>query len=443
MRIIFPSVLSTGLLILASCSGNMSSGQGNKNDPEAAGRDTLPAPYATKSSVNFSKVIGWPKDTTPKAPEGFSVSLFAGGLNNPRWIYVAPNGDILVAEARTGSKSGLKKTVSKIIGQEASQNQNDNESGNRIILYRDTDNDGVPDMTNVFLGGIDRPFGMLIIGSSFYVAGTDGLYQFPYKSGDSRITGEGQKIVSLPAGGYNNHWTRNIITNSEQNKIYISVGSGSNVGENGMENEVRRANILVVDLDGRNEKVYASGLRNPVGMDWAPGTHTLWTAVNERDELGDDLVPDYITNVQEGGFYGWPFSYWGQHPDPRMKGEGMDLVKKALVPDVSLGAHTASLGLAFSKGTSFPKAYTGGAFIGQHGSWNRSALVGYKVVYVPFEKGKPSGKPQDFLTGFIVKNGEDEVYGRPVGIAFTKGGYMLVADDAANKIWCVKSNASR
>lgn len=436
----FPSLLSLCLILLASCSGETSSGQGKERNTSTM--DSLPQPYATKSSVNFSRVIGWPKDVMPKVPEGFSVSLFAGGLNNPRWIYIAPNGDILVAEARTG-KSGVKKAVSKIIGQSASQNQNDNESGNRIILFRDTDNDGIPYLTSIFLSGLNQPLGMLIIGESFYVANTDGLYQFPYKADATRIEGEGKKIVDLPAGGYNNHWTRNIITNKEQNKIFISVGSGSNVAEHGIENEIRRANILVADLDGSNEKIYASGLRNPVGMDWAPGTNTLWTAVNERDGLGDDLVPDYMTSVKEGGFYGWPYAYWGKHPDPRMKGERMDMVNKTIVPDVNLGAHTASLGLAFSSGNYFPKEYTGGAFVGQHGSWNHSELVGYKVVYVPFQNGKPSGKPQDFLTGFIVKEGEDEVYGRPVGIAFSKAGYMLVADDAANKIWCVKSNQSR
>lgn len=434
------SLLSIGFILFASCSGNTSSGQSDERNVSV--NDSLPQPYATKSSVKFSEVVGWPQDVTPKAPEGFSVNLFAGGLNNPRWIYIAPNGDILVAEARTG-KSGIKKAVSKITGQAASQNLNDSESGNRVILFRDTDSDGVPDLTSVFLSGLNQPLGMLIIGQSFYVANTDGLYQYPYKTGATRIEGAGKKIVDLPAGGYNNHWTRNIITNKEQNKIFISVGSGSNVAEHGMENEIRRANILVVDPDGSNEKIYASGLRNPVGMDWAPGTNTLWTAVNERDGLGDDLVPDYMTSVKEGGFYGWPYAYWGKHPDPRMKGERMDLVNKTIVPDVSLGAHTASLGLAFSRGDYFPKAYTGGAFIGQHGSWNSSKLVGYKVVYVPFQNGKPSGKPQDFLTGFIVKEGEDEVYGRPVGVAFSKAGYMLVADDAANKIWCVKSNKSR
>lgn len=426
------------ILFSSACSGQ-------HTDPSkkvVTSSDGLPEPYATRSSVNFSKVIGWPENVTPKAPEGFTVTRFAGGLNNPRWIYIAPNGDILVAEARTQRK-GIKKTVAKVIGQNASQNLNDEEGGNRVILFRDTDNDGVPDLTSIFLRGLNQPLGMLIIGSSFYVANTDGLWQYPYKEGDTKIEGQGKKIVDLPAGGYNNHWTRNIITNKAQDKIYISVGSGSNVGENGMEHEVRRANILVVNTDGSQEQVYASGLRNPVGMDWAPGTETLWTAVNERDGLGDDLVPDYITSVKPGGFYGWPYAYWGPNPDPRLQGERTDLVNKTIVPDVNLGSHTASLGLTFNTGTSFPAAYTGGAFIGQHGSWNRSSLVGYKVVYVPFRDGRPSGAPRDFLTGFIVEPGKDEVYGRPVGVAFAKGGYLLVSDDAANTIWCVRANTSR
>lgn len=435
MKNVLSIAICISILVIASCSGNSSSGQNKKQVSDTS--KGLPDPYATKSSVKFSKVIGWPEDTLPKAPPNFTVTRFAGGLNNPRWIYVAPNGDILVAEART-QKKGFKKVASKIIGQSASQNVNDNESGNRIILFRDNDNDGVPDVTNVFLHGLNQPLGMLIIGSSFYVANTDGLWKYPYKTGDTKITGNGVKIMELPAGGYNNHWTRNIITNASQDKIYISVGSGSNVGEHGMEHEVRRANILVIDTNGRNEKIYASGLRNPVGMDWAPGTATLWTVVNERDELGDELVPDFLTSVKEGGFYGWPYSYWGQYPDPRLEGQRMDLVKKAIVPDVDLGSHTASLGLAFNKGTAFPEQYKGAAFIGQHGSWNRSEFVGYKVVYVPFKNGKPSGKPQDFLTGFIVKPGGREVYGRPVGVAFSKSGYMLVADDAGNMIWCVR-----
>lgn len=433
------ALLAAGIASLqfTACQGQEKKG-GTSGKVVADGGDTLhlPAPYVTKSVRNFSKVVGWPEGKTPTAPAGFVVKKFADSLNSPRWIYTAPNGDIFIAEARTESK-GLRKAGEKVVGYSASKNINDDKSGNKILLLRDTDGDGVADSKTVFLANLNRPFGMLVIGNSFYVANTDGLVQYPYKPGQTSITAAGKKIVDLPAGGYNNHWTRNIITNEKQDKIYISVGSGSNVGENGMEHEVRRANILVVNLDGSNEQVYASGLRNPVGMDWAPGTGTLWTAVNERDNLGDDLVPDYMTSVKEGGFYGWPYSYWGQYPDPRLKGEGKDLVAKAIVPDVNLGSHTASLGLAFNRSDKFPEAYKSGAFIGQHGSWNRSQIVGYKVVFVPFANGKPSGKQQDFLTGFVANADKEEVYGRPVGVAFSKAGYMLVADDAANVIWSV------
>ena len=279
---------------------------------------------------------------------------------------------------------------------------------------------------------------MLVLGNHFYIANTDGLFLYNYAAGDTLLKGEGKKIVALPAGGYNNHWTRNIIANKAGTKIYISVGSGSNNAENGMENEVRRANILEVNTDGSGERIYASGLRNPVGMGWATGTNTLWTAVNERDKLGNDLVPDYLTSIKDGGFYGWPYSYFGQNLDPRMNTKQRpELVVKAIVPDVSLGAHTASLGLAFYDKTVFPAKYHNGAFIGQHGSWNRSELSGYKVVFVPFADGKPSGQPQDFLTGFIVDPLKDEVYGRPVGVSILADGSILVADDVSNLIWRV------
>ncbi|HUQ96415.1 MAG TPA: sorbosone dehydrogenase family protein [Chitinophagaceae bacterium] len=393
----------------------------------------LPAPYATKSSQNFSKVIGWPQGKTPLAPQGFAVTKFADGFNNPRWIYVAPNGDIFVAEANT-EQSTLDKAKSMLSGKSSSQNLGN--SSNRITLLRYNNNDGIPDSKTVFLTGLNQPFGMLVLGNSFYVANTDALYRFPYTPGDTSVSGDGKKILDLPAGGYNNHWTRNLIASKDGAKIFISVGSGSNVGENGMDNEVRRANILQINPDGSGEKVFASGLRNPVGMGWAPGTSTLWTAVNERDELGDELVPDYITSIKEGGFYGWPYAYFGAHEDPRVKGLNPEMVKKAMVPDVALGAHTASLGLAFDEKAAMPGKYKGGAFIGQHGSWNRSQLSGYRVVFVPFANGKATGTPEDFLTGFVA-NGKSEVYGRPVGVAFTKDGAMLVADDASNTIWRV------
>lgn len=397
----------------------------------------LPDPYASESKTKFSNVIGWPEGKTPIASEGFTVTRFAEGLNNPRNIYIAPNGDILVAEAST-DPGAIKKVKGAISGKNKSQNLGN--SGNKVLLFRDKDGDGKTEYAGVFVENLNKPYGMLIIGNNFYVANTDGLMRFPYQPGSTKITSAGKKILELPAGGYNNHWTRNLIANRDNSKIYISVGSGSNVGENGMENEVRRANILEINPDAASEKIYAAGLRNPVGMAWAPGTNTLWTAVNERDELGDNLVPDYITGVKEGGFYSWPYAYFGQNEDPRMKDQQKpELVKKTIIPDVDLGSHTASLGLAFDEKNIFPGKFKGAAFIGQHGSWNRSQFSGYKVVYVPFSNGKPSGPPQDFLTGFLT--GEDnKAYGRPVGVAFTHNA-MFVADDASNTIWRVTANS--
>lgn len=398
---------------------------------------TLPAPYATKSAVNFSNVIGWPDSTRPQAPAGFTVTEFARDLVSPRWIYQDDKGDIFVAEANT-ERTGVKEAVvSAVTGRDDSERTKT--SANRITLFRDTNQDGKPDLRKTFLTGLNRPFGMAIINNHFYVANTDALMQYDYKAGQTKMTTPGRKIMDLPAGGYNNHWTRDLLVSPDGSKMYVSVGSGSNVGENGMENEVRRANILEINPDGSGERIYASGLRNPVGMDWQPSTKTLYTAVNERDELGDNLVPDYLTSVKEGGFYGWPYSYYGQHEDPRRKGEQPDLVKKAIVPDVPLGSHTASLGLAFYDQTVFPQKYHNGAFIGQHGSWNRSTLAGYKVVFVPFDKGKP-GQPEDFLTGFLTGNGKD-VHGRPVGVTVLNDGSLLVADDAAGRIWRVTANS--
>lgn len=426
---IFLLVLGCSLVLGACSSGNSNSGTTGESNTVNLDSNVLPQPGESKTK--FSKVIGWPEGKTPVAPEGFSVSKFAGGLTNPRWIYVAPNGDIFVAQATTEGKK-----ISDVVSGRA-QSQNLGESPNSILIFRDANNDGKPEIGEVFLSGLNQPFGMLIIGNSFYVANTDGLWMYPYKEGQQKITSAGKKILELPAGGYNNHWTRNIIANADKSKIYISVGSGSNVGENGMEHEVRRANILEINPDGSAERIFAAGLRNPVGMDWNPENGQLWTAVNERDELGDDLVPDYITSVKEGAFYGWPYAYFGPNEDPRMKGQKPDLVKKTIAPDLAVGAHTASLGLAFYNKDAFPAKYKNGAFIGQHGSWNRSELVGYKVAFVPFKGGKPSGKMEDFLTGFIAEEGKDEVYGRPVGVAVAKDGSLLVADDAGNTIWRV------
>lgn len=394
----------------------------------------LAAPYETKSVTNYCKVIGWPKGKTPVAPAGFKVSLYANGLNNPRNILVAANGDVFIAQANTEIK-GIKKVGASLIG--ATKSQDLNKSANNIILLRDTDNNGSPDLKTVFLSSLNQPYGMLILGKWFYVANTDGLWRYPYQAGQTRINSPGKMILSLPAGGYNNHWTRNLRANAAGTKIYISVGSGTNDAEKGLANEIRRADVLEINPDGSNERIYASGLRNPAGIDFQPGTDVLWASVNERDGLGDNLVPDYLTSVKDGGFYGWPYAYFGQHADPAQKGKRPDLVKRSLVPDVSLGSHTASLGLAFYNGDKFPKPYYGGAFIGQHGSWNSSKLVGYKVVFVPFINNKPTGKLQDFLTGFIADPVKQQVYGRPVGVAVTKAGALLVADDSGNSIWQV------
>ncbi|SDW03547.1 PQQ-dependent sugar dehydrogenase [Aequorivita viscosa] len=380
----------------------------------ALGPVVLPKPYTTKSVVNQNTMKDWPEGILPTAPEGFTVTKYADGFKNPRWTYIAPNGDMFVCEANTRGSAGL------------------------ITLLRDTDGDGKADVRETFIDELKQPFGMLVIGNYFYVANTDGLYKYPYKAGQTSLkASEGTKIVELPAGGYNNHWTRNIITNAAKDKIYISVGSASNVAEHGMDVEIRRANILEVDLNGQNEKIYASGLRNPVGMDWNPITGELWTAVNERDELGDDLVPDYITSVKEGGFYGWPYSYFGQLEDPRLEGQAPELVAKSIVPDVSVGPHTASLGLTFYDADTFPAKYKNGVFVGQHGSWNRSTLSGYRVVFIRFENGKPAAQPEDFLTGFIANENKSEVYGRPVCVAVTPEGDLLVNDDAGNVIWKV------
>jgi len=397
----------------------------------------LDAPYATKAVKNFCEVIGWPKGKTPVAPQGFTVSLYADSLANPRNIYVAPNGDVFVAEANT-EVTGLKKIGADIIG--VSKSQNMGKSANKILLFKDTNGDGKPDSKIIFLAQLNQPFGILTLGNWFYVANTDGLWRYPYKPGDTTVSGKGVKILSLPAGGYNNHWTRNLRANKAGTKIYISVGSGTNVAEQGMAVEKRRADILEINPDGSGERIYASGLRNPAGIDFQPGTEVLYAAVNERDNLGDNLVPDYLTSVKDGGFYGWPWAYFGQHEDPDRKGENSGMVKKSIVPDFALGAHTASLGLAFYDGENFPEHYKNGAFIGQHGSWNSSKLVGYKVIFVPFANGKPTGKMEEFLTGLIADSAKGKVYGRPVGVAVAKDGSLLVADDAANKIWRVQAN---
>lgn len=409
-------LLSISMLALGSCSDD-DNNKGSTTVKTAIGDLTLPAPYSTISAERYSTTIDRPLTNKPTAPTGFTVTKWADNLTNPRNTYIAPNGDVFVAESNT------------------------NNSANRITIFRDANADGTYEIRQPFAQNLNKPFGMLILGNFFYIANTDGLFRYPYTTGDLTIQGNGVKIVDLPAGGYNNHWTRNLLANTAGTKIYISVGSGSNNAEYGLANEVRRANILEINPDGSGERIYANGLRNPVGMDWNPAVPgELWAAINERDNLGDDLVPDYMTGVKDGGFYGWPFSYYGQILDPRMKGQGQDLVARAIVPDVPLGSHTASLGLTFYNKTAFPAIYRNGAFVGQRGSWNRSRMVGYKVVFVPFINGKPVGQPQDFLTGFIASESASTVYGRPVDVTVMNDGSLLVNDDAGNTIWRVAAN---
>jgi glucose/arabinose dehydrogenase len=401
--------------------------------------DGLPPPHATESVMNFSDVIGWGSIGVPVAPEGFTVTNYAIGFDNPRWLYVLSNGDILLAESNT-EHSFSEKIAADIVG--ASESNSLKKSANRIILLRDKTGNGIPDEKDTLLTGLQQPFGILQLGNWLYVANTNALMRFPFSVGQTKITSKGEKLIDLPAGKYNRHWTRNIISSPDGKKIYIAVGSGTNIAEKGMANEIERADILEINPDGSGKKIYASGLRNPVGMDWNPQSHQLWVSVNERDELGDDLVPDYLTQVHKNGFYGWPYSYFGQHLDPRIKESKPDLVKRAIVPDVNLGSHTASLGLRFYSGKSFPEKYKFGAFVTQHGSWNRSILSGYKVVFIPFKDGRPSGPPEDFLTGFVVNPSKNEVRGRPVGIVMLKDGSLLVADDTSNMIWHISYHAN-
>ncbi|HSF38178.1 MAG TPA: sorbosone dehydrogenase family protein [Thermoanaerobaculia bacterium] len=398
---------------------------------------TLPPP--DKSLIPLVHVVtakGWPEGAKPVAAEGTAVAAFAEELEHPRWLYVLPNGDVLVAETnappRPKDNKGIKGFFFKLFQKKAGGAV---PSANRITLLRDADGDGAAETRSVFLSGLNSPFGMELVGDTLYVANSDAVVKFPYTEGETRITAPGTKVVDLPAGPRNHHWTKNVIASKDGSKLYVAIGSNSNVAEHGMEEEEGRAAIWEVDAATGRHRVFASGLRNPVGMAWEPESGALWTAVNERDELGSDLVPDYMTSVRDGGFYGWPYSYFGPHVDTRVKPPRPDLVAKALVPDYALGPHTASLGLAHSEGTSLPDRFRRGMFVGQHGSWNRKPRSGYKVVFVPFTGGMPSGDPVDVLTGFVKDNGD--AMGRPVGVAIDKRGALLVADDVGNVIWRV------
>ncbi|MBC3365839.1 sorbosone dehydrogenase family protein [Pseudomonas sp. SWRI154] len=399
----------------------------------------LPEPNKTLiPTVNIAEAVGWPDGAKPTPAQGLQVAAFAEGLDHPRWLFVLPNGDVLVAQTNAPPKpddaKGIRGWVMKKVMGRAGAGV---PSPNRITLLRDANHDGIAETRTVFLENLNSPFGMTLVGNDLYVADTDRLIRFPYKEGDTQIKAQPTKVVDLPGGTLNHHWTKNVIASQDGSKLYVTTGSNSNVAENGMEVEQGRAAIWEVDRATGKHRIFASGLRNPNGLAWEPHSGALWTAVNERDEIGSDLVPDYITSVKDGGFYGWPYSYYGQNIDVRVEPQNPDLVAKAIAPDYAVGPHTASLGLTFAEGSKLPDPFTQGAFIGQHGSWNRKPHSGYKVIFVPFNGGKPVGQPIDVLTGFL--NADEKAQGRPVGVVIDKQGGLLVADDVGNKIWRVSA----
>lgn len=405
----------------------------------------LPAPQSSLfPQIGVPDAVGWSAGAGPKAPPDFTVSRYAEGLDHPRWLLALPNGDVLVAEAaappshgdrtNTGIRGWFQKMLMKRV-------QSAVPSPDKIILLRDADGDGMAETRVVFAQGLTSPFGMTLLGETLYVANADGVVSFPYRPGQTAVDGPGVKVFDLPGPPINHHWTKNVVASPDGRRLYATVGSNSNIGENGMAAEEGRAAIWAYDIAARRARIYASGLRNPNGIDFEPDTGALWTVVNERDEIGPDVPPDYLTTVTDGGFYGWPYSYWGQHVDTRVKPPRPDLVRKAIVPDYGVGPHTASLGLTFYRASTFPPPYHGGAFVGQHGSWNRQPLSGYRVVFIPFANGRPQMPAQEFLTGFL--NAENEIQGRPVGVAVDSKGALLVADDVGGIVWRVAATASR
>ena len=426
------------LLVLAAAIGLAACGDRAKL-PVSAGMGPapqLPKPVRTPiPTVKVADATGWPAGTAPTPAPGLRVAAFATGLDHPRWLHVLANGDVLVAETnappRPKAGKGLKGWFMKMFMKKAGAAV---PSANRITLLRDSDGDGVAEVRTVFLSGLNSPFGMALVGDDFYVANTDAVVRFPYRAGETSIAAPGARVTDLPAGPRNHHWTKSLIASRDGSRLYATVGSNSNVAEHGMDEEEGRAAIWEIDRATGAKRLYATGLRNPNGLAWEPVTGLLWTTVNERDELGSDLVPDYMTSVRAGGFYGWPWSYFGAHVDTRVKPPRPDLVATAIVPDYALGPHTASLGLAFYEAGLMP-AYRGGAFVGQHGSWNRNPRSGYKVIFVPFAGGRPSGPAVDILTGFLDSKGNAR--GRPVGVAVDRSGALLVADDVGNVVWRV------
>ncbi|WP_264054351.1 PQQ-dependent sugar dehydrogenase [Rhodopseudomonas palustris] len=429
-------VACVSLLTLAGCGGDdhfdVSSQIGpNPNLPE-------PQQYLFPP-MKLAPVVGWKDGETPSAPEGLKVAALATGLQHPRELYVLPNGDVLVVESTKPPGEPIKRPKDLVMGWVesfvTSGGSGANQPSNRITLLRDANGDGVPEVRSTFLDHLNSPFGVALVGNDLYVANTDAIMHYTYHPGDTQISEPGTVLTPLPGGPIDHHWTKSLVASRDGTLLYVGVGSNSNITENGLEAEKNRAAIWEVDRASGRWRLFATGLRNPNGLSIEPQTGALWTVVNERDELGPNLVPDYMTSVKDGGFYGWPYSYYGQHVDPRVQPQRPDLVAKAIVPDYALSSHVAPLGMAFATGTSLPAKYRGGAFVGEHGSWDRQHFNGYKVVYVPFDGGKPNGKAEDVVTGFLDPSGKAR--GRPVGVAIDKSGALLIADDVGNTVWRV------
>ncbi|HWE99188.1 MAG TPA: sorbosone dehydrogenase family protein [Caulobacteraceae bacterium] len=390
--------------------------------------------------MKLAKIVGWRAGEAPSAAAGLQVKPFATGLSNPRSVYVLPNGDVLVVETHGPAAPPAGRPKDFIMNWMEKQTHSHAAAESRILLFRDVNGDGVPDLKTVFIDHLNSPFGVVLVGADLYVANTDGILRFPYQTGQTRITSPGMLLTPLPGGPIDHHWTKSLTASADGSKLYAGVGSNSNITENGMSAELNRASIWEIDRATGAHRLYATGLRNPNGLSFEPNTHVLWAVVNERDELGPDLVPDYMTSVRDGGFYGWPYSYWGRHLDPRVRPQRPDLVARAIVPDYSLSSHVAPLGMVFSTGSSLPPAWRGGAFVGEHGSWDRQKPNGYKVVYIPFANGRPSGMPVDAVAGFLV--GGDKARGRPVGLAMDARGGLLIADDTGGAVWRVSASGS-
>jgi glucose/arabinose dehydrogenase len=418
--------------LAASCgqSARLTVADGMGSDPE------LPPPNRSFiPTIDIAPAVGWTDGGAPVAADGLAVTAYARDLDHPRWLYVLPNGDVLVAETAAPQRESARKGIKGLVmGWAMKRAGSATPSADRITLLRDSDGDGEPELRTTFLAELHSPFGMALVGDDFYVANTDALLQFDYSRGATMLSSPGVRIAELPAGVINYHWTKNVVASRDGTRLYVTVGSNSNVGERGLAQERQRAAILEIDRATGAATVYASGLRNPNGLAWEPQSGALWTVVNERDEIGSDLVPDYLTSVQRGAFYGWPYSYFGSHLDERVEPPAPEIVATARVPDYALGPHTASLGLVFY-GADALDGYRGGAFVAQHGSWNRKPPSGYRVIHVPFSAGRPQGLPREVLTGFV--NDDGEARGRPVGLAVDATGALLVADDVGNTVWRV------